>query len=669
MPERPDFWGIEPEWTHYLIYTVLTAAAVYMFFRFYQKISLWWKIGRPQPRWDQPITRFLKVIQHALFQVRILGQPYPGIMHVLIAWSFFVLFLGTPVGIVNAYVFKGFLKGTTFLVFKLLMDTCVFTYLIGMGMAVFRRYIKKPERLTLDGRFTFTLIILTLIILSGPGIEGARLAVLYITENINYGWWMPAGWMVANIFLSSGASELAIHTWHTIFYMSHMGLVILLFVTLPTGTMLHVLTTPINIFFSSLEPVGKLQKAAINKDEEYIFADRLKNLTWKQLMDGDACTECGRCQDVCPAYASGLPLTPKQLVLNMRDALHLEAPAVLSGKAESRALVGDVITSEVLWSCMTCAACIEECPVYVDHISTIVDMRRYLVNEGQIDETLQTSLANLGRYGNSFGKSARTRARWTKGLEDAVKDARKEPVEFLWYLGDYASFNPAIAEITLKTNEVFRKAGLDYGILYEDEKNAGNDVRRVGEEGLFEMLMEDNLKAFEEAQFKTIVTTDPHTYNTLKNEYPKEALASFQILHYSELLDQLITSGKLKFSKKLGYKVTYHDPCYLGRYNKIFDAPRRVIQATGCELVEMPRNRSQTFCCSAGGGRIYMDEGEMKERPSENRIREAAGLQGVNLFIVACPKDINMFQDAVKTTSMEDKLVVKDLIELVVEAL
>jgi Fe-S oxidoreductase len=233
-------------------------------------------------------------------------------------------------------------------------------------------------------------------------------------------------------------------------------------------------------------------------------------------------------------------------------------------------------------------------------------------------------------------------------------------------VGDYASYSATMTSVTQMTARVFQKIGLDFGILYEGERNAGNDVRRVGEEGLFEMLVEKNAALLGKCRFKIIVTTDPHSYNTLKNEYPPNG---HTVLHYTELLGQLIACGQLKFSRKLDYKVTYHDPCYLGRYNGVYDAPRKVIQATGCELVEMPRHGDRAFCCGAGGGRIWMTEGEVRERPSENRIREAVALDGVSTFIVACPKDVTMFRDAVKTTGNEDRLVVKDLIELVYEAM
>jgi Fe-S oxidoreductase len=297
-------------------------------------------------------------------------------------------------------------------------------------------------------------------------------------------------------------------------------------------------------------------------------------------------------------------------------------------------------------------------------------MRRYLVNEGMIDVRLQDVLANLGRYGNSFGQSERMRARWTQPFQPKIKDARKETSDWLWFVGDYASYHPGLAENTRRTAQVFRQAELDFGIFYESERNAGNDVRRVGEEGLFEMLVEKNVAAFGKSDYQSIVTTDPHTYNTLKNEYPPEVNGSHPILHYSELLDRIVTSGQLVLKNKLKYKVTYHDPCYLGRYNEVYDAPRRVIEATGCELIEMPRNRDRTFCCGAGGGRIWMDESpNIKERPAENRIREAAALPGVSILVTTCPKDLVMFQDAIKTAGLEATLEARDLIELVTESL
>jgi len=264
------------------------------------------------------------------------------------------------------------------------------------------------------------------------------------------------------------------------------------------------------------------------------------------------------------------------------------------------------------------------------------------------------------------------RAKWTQGLDFKITDARKESVEYLWFVGDYASYDSRIQDITRRTAKVFQKAGLSFGILYEGERNSGNDIRRVGEEGLFDILKEKNLQAIGQSKYKKIITTDPHTYNTLKNEYVLNSgtNGNGHIIHYTELYDQLIRGGQLKLNKKINSTITYHDPCYLGRYNGIYDAPRRVLDAIGAKLIEMPRNRAKSYCCGAGGGRIWMeDEPGIKERPSESRVREAVSLPGVQALVVACPKDIVMFQDALKTTGNEGKIGIKDISDLVYEAI
>jgi Fe-S oxidoreductase len=314
-------------------------------------------------------------------------------------------------------------------------------------------------------------------------------------------------------------------------------------------------------------------------------------------------------------------------------------------------------------------ACMDICPVGVEHVPTIVQLRRALVSQGEMDERLQEAFTNLQRYGNSFGQSERKRAVWTQGLDFKPKDARKEPVEWLWYLGEYASYHPALQGMTRQLARVLHAAEVDYGILYEAERNSGNDARRAGEEGLFELLREKNTATLQKARFHNLFTTDPHVYNTFKNEYPDLNQERHAVRHYTELLAELLTRGRLRVRRKLAYRVTYHDPCYLGRYNGIYDAPRAVLQALGVELKEMPRSRRDSFCCGGGGGRVWMEEiGEAQSRPSEARVREAAALAGVETLVVACPKDYIMFADALKTTGLESRLVVKDLTELVAEA-
>jgi Fe-S oxidoreductase len=530
--------------------------------------------------------------------------------------------------------------------------------LLGLGMAIYRRYIQKPARLqnqpikVLTWDDAYVLIALSLIVLSGYLIEGLRIAVTHPSwEN-----WSPIGKIIAAAFMATG--DPMDRTLHLTIWIFHMLVAFGSLASLPFTKFFHIFATPVNIFFQNMKPAGALPPAASSTGG--MGVKEWQQFTWKQLLDFEACTRCGRCQEVCPAYASSQILSPRNLMIKL-DA-HL-------WQKDTKALLGDTVTSNELWACTTCRACMQVCPAFIEHVPTIVDMRRALVDQGTMDKLLQDALANLGRYGNSFGQSDRMRAKWTQGLQPTVKDARREPVEYLWFVGDYASYNAMLTEVTRRTAELFQKVGLNFGILYDSERNAGNDIRRVGEEGLFEMLVDKNSQVLSKIKYQTIITTDPHSYNTLKNEYHLNGNGRLPVLHYSELLDQLLSSGRLKLTKKLGYRVTYHDPCYLGRYNGVYDAPRRVIEATGCELVEMPRHGDRAFCCGAGGGRIWMEEKDIKERPSETRIREAASLENVQILAVACPKDYSMFKDAVKTTGNEKSLEIKDLIDLVHEAL
>jgi Fe-S oxidoreductase len=313
-------------------------------------------------------------------------------------------------------------------------------------------------------------------------------------------------------------------------------------------------------------------------------------------------------------------------------------------------------------------ACVEVCPVAIEHVPVIVQMRRKLVEDGAMDPLLKKTLQTLHKTGNSFGESRRKRAHWTKSLAFAVKDARKEPVEVLWFVGDYASFDPRNQKVTQLFASMLHAAGVDFGILYDGESNAGNDVRRVGEEGLYELLAESNIKTMSAASFKSIVTTDPHSYNTIRNEYP-EFGGHYEIQHYTTLLLALLRDGRLRPSRKLSRRVTFHDPCHLGRFNKGYDAPREIMGLLGCELIEMGRCRSNSFCCGAGGGRIWIPDPVGADRPAHNRMREAAAIPGLEVYLVSCPKDLTMFEDALKATGNEGKFVVRELIELVAEAL
>ncbi len=377
----------------------------------------------------------------------------------------------------------------------------------------------------------------------------------------------------------------------------------------------------------------------------------------------------------CPATASGYPLSPRDLVLDLREVSEgsmgnraaLRIPPRFPEHAD---ILGTAIKPETLWSCMQCMACVEICPVGIEHVPIINQMRRALVERGEMDGQLQQTLETIYTSGNSFGEAKRKRGRWAKDLDFDVKDARKERAEILWFVGDYASFDPRNQRISQALAKVLRHAGVDFGILYDGERTAGNDVRRAGEEGLWSSLAEENVETLSGCRFDRILTSDPHTFNTLKNEYPQLG-GDWTVLHHSQLLLELLQAGRLKPRKGLGYRVTYHDPCTLGRYNGVYDEPRQVIEWLGCELVEMPRNRDNSFCCGAGGGRIWMKElkSDEAQRPSESRIDEAVGLAGIDYFVVACPKDVTMYEDAIKTSGHQGEIELREVSELMLESL
>ena len=621
--------------------------------------------ARPFGRWGERIQSFVVFV---LGQGRLFRFPVPGVAHFFIFWGFLILFVTIAQAFLEG-IFPGFVLPFlgTFGPLALLQDLIAVAVAVGVIYGLYLRIVVKPERYKGSHQSEGILVLsfILTIMLSLLFMNGVRQNLGEATVEAV---WQPVSTLAGLPF--AGMSDTAQSALYEAFYWIHLGVVLVFLTLLPGGKHFHIVTSVFNVFLRSLEPRGRLPPAP-----QFAGLAGVKNIeqfSWRQMLDWYTCSECGRCQEVCPAYNSGLPLSPKLLIMGLRAHLSERGTALRAAAKDARRqavlekqLIGNVIADEVAWACTTCYACDQECPLFVEHIPPIVDMRRYLLTQQRADALLMGALGNLQRYGNSFGKSDRQRAVWTKGVEPIIKDIRKEPAHTLWFVGDYASYSPALTEITQATARVFRQAGVDFGLLYDAERNAGNDVRRVGEEGLFELMATKNKALLDKCQFEEIVTTDPHTYNTLKNEYD----LSRPVYHYTEVLDRAIASGRLPIRRPLGYTVTYHDPCYLGRYNGIYDAPRRVLAALGCRVVEMPRNRDRSLCCGAGGGRIWMQETGIKERPSEDRIREAIALDGVQYFVVACPKDVTMYRDAVKTGGHEGKIEVKDIIGLVEEAL
>jgi len=621
---------------------------------------------------------------------RYAGWAHRGIFYGWVALAIGTVIVGLSHDIAAPLFGHGFYDGDFYLACKAVLNALGTALIAGLLAMMLRRAVLRPGKLDYarpdrppeqyerqahayrvgDWVFVGTLLAIAL---TGYVLEGVRIAM----EHPGYDGFQFGGWLTAQLF--EGAGQITLAAWRHGLWWFHGLLAITFVASIPFTKAAHMLSS-----YASMILRDPLAGKRLRKIEPELALDpagygTLADFPLVHLLQLDACTKCGRCHEVCPARATGRPLSPRDVVLELREQARAELPDVggvlgqlLGGSGdggEGGPVIGsDGVHADSVWSCMQCNACVEICPVGIEQAPIINQLRRRLLEDGELDGGLQSTLQAIHKSGNSFGQNRRSRGKWTAELDFEIKDARKEPVELLWFVGDYASFDPRSQRVTRALARLMHEADLDFGILYEGERNAGNDVRRAGEEGLFESLVEANAQLLGECEFQRIVTSDPHSLNTLRNEYP-EFGASFTVTHHTELLLELLRGERLRPGEPLGYRVTYHDPCYLGRHNGGYDAPRRLLELIGCELVEMPRNRDNSFCCGAGGGQIWIAEQGGDERPSENRIREALELDGVELFVVSCPKDVTMYEDAIKTTGSGERLQLRELTELLEEAL
>jgi Fe-S oxidoreductase/nitrate reductase gamma subunit len=614
--------------------------------------------------------RFFKALKSVLSNDTIMkgkGNKPAGIMHLALFWGMLVLFIGTLIITLEEDILRPFAPtlmfwhGTFYEIFSFAMDLFGLFVLIGIIVFIFRRLTLRKTRMNYTSlqetgktgllKFDdwFFVFLLLAVIASGFLEEGIRL----VEEGLNTEPYSFIGTITGTILESAGLGPVgAVNIYPTAWWL-HAILALAFVAYLPFSKAFHIFSGFLSIMLHDNEAGKQLPRMSAGASMDA----QTKAFTGKENIMLDACVRCGRCHVSCPAQETGFPLSPRDVILNLKN---------VSNSKEANP--HETVKKEALWSCTTCFACMERCPMKIEHLPFIIDLRRDLINQGDVDAHIQDTLNNLTRYGNSFGKSGRMRSKWSKPLGYKLKDARKEPVEYLWFVGDYASFDTRCTPTTEKLARIFTAGNLDFGIMYDGEKNSGNDVRRIGEEGLFEFLVESNMENLEKSQFKVIVTSDPHTYNALKNEYPQFG-GNYPVKFYTEVLLSMVLNGKLKPKRQKNLKVTYHDPCYLSRYNSIYSSPRELMTHLGIKTVEMERSREEGFCCGAGGGRIWMEDVEgIDERPAENRVREAVSL-GVKVIVVACPKDYVMFGDAIKTTNNEDKIEVKDVADFVYDSL
>ena len=656
IPFRDTFWNV-PSWAQIALYVGGALAIAYLVYGLYQLVMLW-REGMPEDRLDRIPERLGLVATHALGQVRTLSQAYPGVMHAIMFWGFLALFMGTVLATIDwdiALPLFGYkvLKGDFYLFYETVLDLFGLFFVVGLGMALWRRFVVRPARIDPTARFAWVLALLLVINVTGFVMEACRLAV------VEPWWapWSPVGWALGRAFVAIGLGPEALRAIHLATWVFHAAIALVFIAIIPYSYFVHLITTPLNIFFSKLGPRGAIPEIKNIEESDSLGVSKLEEFSWKRRLDFDACVECGRCQAACPAYMSGTALSPKQIIVKLKRHMHGELPGPIHG---------ELIKADELWACTTCMACVQECPAFIDIVDTIIDLRRYLtLSEGALPSTAPQSLQNIQRAGNPWGLPASERLAWAQGLDVPVMEPDRE-VEYLYWVGCSASYDRRNQSIARAVVKILKAAGVSFGVLSEERCHA-EVGRRLGEEYLYQTVAQENVETIKQYRFRKVITHCPHCFNTIKNEYPQFG-GTYEVLHHSQVIQTLIEEGRIKPLKSLDASVAFHDSCYLGRYNGIFDAPRNVAKAVpGLRVVELPRNRERGLCCGGGGGHMWM---EVKAEKRVNLIRVEEALDAkVNMVATACPFCLAMIDLGRKVKGAEETLAVKDVSELVAESL
>jgi Fe-S oxidoreductase/nitrate reductase gamma subunit len=639
------------------MYGLLLVALTVFVFGFLKRIKVY-RLGQPLDRTSQRGERIKQMLENVLLQTKVFRVPGSGTAHALFFWSFFVLVIGTSLIVAQADftdLFFGvkFLKGTFYKLFSLTLDLAGLVAIVMLAGLLVRRYLVRPEGLVTKGDDALMHGLLFAILITGFLIEGARMAVTEMGTPL--AGWSPVGLVVAKLL--TGVGEPGLRTLHIGLWWFHLLLALGFIAVIPFSKFRHIVTTSANAFLADRGPTGKLTTVNLeDENTEKFGANELTDLRWKDIFDADACTLCKRCQDRCPAFTTGKPLSPMQLVNQIGEIAFTDPQANLI----------DTIGRDAIWACTTCRACQDICPASIEHVGKIIEMRRNLVlMEGEFPgDEVMAAMEQTEVNGNPLGMGYASRGDWAAdlGIKTLAEDCE---VDLLYFVGCYASFDKRNIAVAKSFVKLCQAAGVKIGILGKEEKCCGEPMRKMGNEYLYQTLAMETVEIIKGYGVKKIVTTCPHCFNTLTKDY-RDFDFDIEVLSHAVFLEQLIASGRLPI-KAESFACTYHDSCYLGRHNDIYDAPRNLIRAAGGQITEMAKHRDQAFCCSAGGGRIMAEE-KLGERINIKRIQMAVAT-GADQLLSNCPFCLTMFEDGVKGANVEEQVRPRDIAEVLAERL
>ena len=647
-------------WKGVFVYFLGALTLFLVLYGFYLRYRLW-RRGKGEGKWSRLRERWKGLFVYVLGHRGILRNLFPGISHLLLFWSFLLLSLSILVVLIQEYLsfpFLGmrFFDSKTYPFYRLTLDFLGIIGSIGTICLAGRRYIERPKELDNQRTDAISLSLLFFVFLTGFSLTGVRNQIY----QSSWSQWAPMASLAGRILKHFFGEESGLKICFSTLWWVHVFLSLIVLSYIPFSRILHLFSSSLSIFYRNLEAKGALASIDLETSETY-GVGRIEEFSRRNLLELDACMRCGRCQEACPAHLTQKHLNPKKVIQDLKR--HMERPLKERDRFH---LVGDVVAEDVIWECTTCRNCLEHCPVFIEPMVKLIDLRRNLVlHRGKIPRETHFAFRNLERKGNPWGFDPEKRMWWTKEL--GVKEVRPgEKVDILFWVGCYGSYDDRNIKVATSLIRILNRAGLDFGVLGASEWCCGIDLRRMGSEYLFQVNVEKNVNRLQQVKFQKILTTCPHCFNTLKNEYPQFG-ANFEVIHYTTLLEELIGSRKIAMAPgDRTTKITYHDSCYLGRYNDGYEPPRRILRAMlDLTLVEMERSRKKSFCCGGGGCHMWMEE-KAGIRINETRVKQAERT-GAEILATVCPLCMISLDSAVKVLNLDERIRVLDILELVEE--